>query len=141
MGLRGLISPMGLMGLIRLIGPISLIGPIGLIRLIGPISPIGLMGLISLIGPISPIGPRGLLVFRKMTTSFCLAARRICRCHTACRTILRGVWADTPRSVAFSSTLTFNFQFSTFNSNLCSVCRHSMPTQHFLNKVPQNAPL
>ena len=36
--------------------------------------------------------------------------------------------------------LTFTFQFSTFNFNLCSVCRHVMPTTYFLNPPRQNAP-
>ena len=48
--------------------------------------------------------------------------------------------ANSPRSVAFSSTLTFPFQLTNFPFILCFVCRHSMPTLHFLNPPLPNAP-
>ena len=53
---------------------------------------------------------------------------------------LHVVSANSPRCVAFSSTLTFPFQFSIFNFILCSVCRYVMPSWHFLNSPWQNAP-
>ena len=74
------------------------------------------------------IFPRDLVHSRKTTTVFCRSPWRKGRCSVACFLILHGVSANSPRCVAFSSTLTFPSQLSIFNSNLCSVCRHSVPT-------------
>ena len=71
---------------------------------------------------------RGRVYSRKITTGFCRSPWRKGQCSMACFLILHGVLANSPRCVAFSSTLTFPSQLSIFNSNLCSVCRHSVPT-------------
>ena len=71
---------------------------------------------------------RGRVLSRKITTGFCRSPWRKGRCSVACFLILHGVLANSPRCVAFSSTLTFPSQLSIFNSNLCSVCRHSVQT-------------
>ena len=71
---------------------------------------------------------RGRVLSRKITTGFCRSPWRKGRCSVACFLILHGVLANSPRCVARRPTLTFPSQLSIFNSNLCSVCRHSVPT-------------